>query len=218
MSPARRPRRTKAAVEAAITEAVRAELAERGYAALTFEGVARRAQVSKPVLYRRHPSRFSLVQATLRERAEALYTEPPRTGSLRTDLMLWLDMANEEASRLKPATFRGLVGDASEQEIRQVAKHMNARMHDVERCVLGPARQRGEISGNIPSSVARSSETRRCSARTTTEAARGSSTRSSFPYCRHAPKPDVRWHRLCRSCAWCCSTSWLVESRPSLYT
>jgi hypothetical protein len=28
-------------------------------------------------------------------------------------------------------------------------------MHDVERCVLDPARQRGEISGDIPSSIAR---------------------------------------------------------------
>jgi AcrR family transcriptional regulator len=38
----------------AIRAATRAELADYGYAGVTFEGVARRAQTSKPVLYRRY--------------------------------------------------------------------------------------------------------------------------------------------------------------------
>ena len=62
---ARRARRTNVQVTAAITTAVLDELREVGFAGLTFESVARRAELSKAVLYRRHPTRVSLALAGL---------------------------------------------------------------------------------------------------------------------------------------------------------
>ncbi|MGB7962358.1 MAG: TetR/AcrR family transcriptional regulator C-terminal ligand-binding domain-containing protein [Propionicimonas sp.] len=153
MSLARRPRRTNTEVKAAITAAVLAELNEVGFAGLTFEGVARRAALSKAVLYRRHPTRVSLALGALQETAQGVYAEPPMTGSLRTDLLSWLGTAEAQVPRVGAATFRGLVGEASQAELEHVGALMAARAHDVERCIIEPARQRGEIAGDIPAPV-----------------------------------------------------------------
>ncbi|RYG57213.1 MAG: TetR/AcrR family transcriptional regulator [Alphaproteobacteria bacterium] len=150
-----RIRRTKAKVEEAITQAVLVELDAKGFAGLTFEAVARRAEVSKPVLYRRHSSRVSLVLSVLASTAKNLYGEAPMTGALRTDLQAWLGRAQEWLPRIQPATFRGLLGEANEEEMRQIAALLDQRMRDIERCVFEPARHRGEIQGDIPAPVAR---------------------------------------------------------------
>jgi hypothetical protein len=54
-------RRRNDKLMAAIHEATRAQLAERGYAGVTFEGVARRARTSRSVLYRRAPERLRAI-------------------------------------------------------------------------------------------------------------------------------------------------------------
>lgn len=154
MSQPRRPRRTNIEVKAAIMEAVVSELTEVGFAALTFEGVARRAGVSKPVLYRRYSSRVSLVLGAFEEMARGVYAEPPMTGSLRSDLLSWLATAEALSSHIGAATFRGLVGEASEAELERVAGLMAVRAGDVERCVIEPARRRGELAGDVPAPVA----------------------------------------------------------------
>lgn len=153
MTLARRPRRTNAEVKAAITAAVLAELNEVGFAGLTFERVAGRAELSKAVLYRRHPTRVSLALGALQETAQGIYAEPPMTGSLRSDLLSWLGAAERQASRVGAATFRGLVGEANQAELEHVEALMAARAHDVERCIIEPARQRGEITSDIPEPV-----------------------------------------------------------------
>ena len=62
--PARRRRRDEELL-GGIRQAVRDELRDHGYPGVTFEGVARRAGTSKPVLYRRFDSRAEMVLATL---------------------------------------------------------------------------------------------------------------------------------------------------------
>lgn len=151
----RRPRRTRVAVEAAIAEAVFEELDELGYIALTFEGVARRAHVSKPVLYRRHSTRVSLVLSVIKSAITTTFAEPPGTGTLRGDLIAWIEQVGSQVSPSRSATLRGLLGEAGESELQQIAELMNARPRDMERCVLEPARERGEITGEIPWSVSR---------------------------------------------------------------
>lgn len=78
-------------VEPRIMAAASELLSEGGYAALTMEGVANRAGVGKPTVYRRWSTRAQLVFE--------LFTRPtvpeplPDTGSLRTDLVelgVWL--------------------------------------------------------------------------------------------------------------------------------
>ena len=84
-------RRRGVELEAAIAAAVRSELSDHGYAGVTFEGVAARAQTSKHVLYRRWSTRGEMVAVALRE------SQPPRakvpdTGSLEGDLRAMLDL------------------------------------------------------------------------------------------------------------------------------
>ncbi|MER7752829.1 TetR/AcrR family transcriptional regulator [Kitasatospora sp. NPDC097643] len=76
-------------LERAILDAVWAELADHGYDRLTMDGVAARAQTSKPVLYRRWPNRAALVIAALGRNAPD-YQAPPDTGELRSDLAAFL--------------------------------------------------------------------------------------------------------------------------------
>lgn len=85
-----RPRKRGVTLERAITEAVVAELGERGYGALTFEGVATRAGTGKSALYRRWPDKMSMV-------ADALTAALPKPeslslpGELRADLIVYLE-------------------------------------------------------------------------------------------------------------------------------
>jgi len=58
-----RRRRYGAALEEALLDAAWDELGEIGYAGFTVDAVARRAGTSRPVLYRRWPSRARLVLA-----------------------------------------------------------------------------------------------------------------------------------------------------------
>src|ERR1022692_411234 len=88
MSCPQRPgtRRRGEQLENAIFDAILGELAEVGYHRLTMEGVAARAGTGKGALYRRWPSRESLVLAALRGRLPSL-DEQPDTGSVRGDLV-----------------------------------------------------------------------------------------------------------------------------------
>src|ERR1700757_3303806 len=60
-------------------------LAEDGYPGLTIDGVAARAKVGRPTIYRRWPSKAALVVAAL-ARSTGL-APAPDTGSLRGDLL-----------------------------------------------------------------------------------------------------------------------------------
>lgn len=58
-------RRRGAALESALLEAAWAELEEHGYGRFTMEGVARRAETSRPVLSRRWTGRAELAVAAI---------------------------------------------------------------------------------------------------------------------------------------------------------
>jgi AcrR family transcriptional regulator len=68
-----------------ILDATMAILLEDGYQGLTIDGVAARAKVGRPTIYRRWPSKAALVVAAL-ARSTGL-TPAPDTGSLRADLL-----------------------------------------------------------------------------------------------------------------------------------
>jgi AcrR family transcriptional regulator len=85
--PARTPGRPRdARNDTRILDATQALLFERGYAGLTIDGVAARAGVSRPTIYRRWPSKPALVIAALAE-STGLTLPVPNTGSVRRDLM-----------------------------------------------------------------------------------------------------------------------------------
>jgi AcrR family transcriptional regulator len=76
-------------VDAAIRAAVMDLLAEVGYARLTIDRVAGRAQVSKSSLYLRWPNKVALVADALQHRARAV-PEVPDTGTLAGDMRAFL--------------------------------------------------------------------------------------------------------------------------------
>src|SRR5262249_60890107 len=72
-------------VRAAVLAATLAELADKGYAALTVDGIARRAGIHKTTIYRRWKDRESLVADGLGEHI-AMDFPIPDTRSGETDL------------------------------------------------------------------------------------------------------------------------------------
>jgi AcrR family transcriptional regulator len=87
-------RRRGAELENALLDATWEEIVERGYAAMTIESVAERAGTSRPVIYRRWPTKADLVRATLERTMTRDPMELPDTGSLRGDLIAVMRYAN----------------------------------------------------------------------------------------------------------------------------
>ncbi|MEV0380760.1 TetR/AcrR family transcriptional regulator [Nonomuraea sp. NPDC050643] len=83
--PTARPVGRGAKVRAAVHAATLAELVDKGYAALTVEGVAQRAGVHKTTVYRRWVDRESLLTDALSEHL-ATDIPVPDTGAVETDL------------------------------------------------------------------------------------------------------------------------------------
>jgi AcrR family transcriptional regulator len=92
-------RRRGAALEAAILSAAWEVLVELGYQGFTYEAVAARAATSRPVLYRRWPTRDDLLRATLAESWKAHPIRLPDTGRLRDDAIGFLRHANAARAR-----------------------------------------------------------------------------------------------------------------------
>src|SRR5437660_1497229 len=95
----------------AIRAATRAELTERGYAGVTFEGVARRARTSKPVLYRRYRSRAHLVFDAIGP-VIMVQSQGIATKSLRDDLLTLLRRVTAQLQAYGTDTIRNLIGEA----------------------------------------------------------------------------------------------------------
>src|SRR5688500_3299261 len=72
----------------AVLAATLLELADRGYAALSIEDVARRAGVNKTTVYRRWGDRQSLVVDALTD--EMAVVTIPDTGTIEGDLRAWV--------------------------------------------------------------------------------------------------------------------------------
>ncbi len=133
-------------IDEAAFAAVLALLDEGGYAGLSLEGVARRAGVSRPSLYRRWPSKAALVVDAL---ASVAGTDPaPDTGCLEGDLLaVQQDMAALYDTAFARRVVPALLGDlASQPELAQCfrATYVLPRRSSVHRA-LSRAQRRGEI-------------------------------------------------------------------------
>ena len=98
--------------EAAVKDAARAILAEKGYAGFSIEEVARRAGAGKPTIYRWWPTKADLFIAIYGANKDAAIPVPDE-GSLRADLLrytrdLWRFWREDTAGRV----FKGLVAEA----------------------------------------------------------------------------------------------------------
>src|SRR5215831_8177132 len=88
-------RRRGQELEDAILDAAWDELVAVGYSGFTIENVAARAGTSRPVLYRRWPSRPELAMAAIGRLGRRDEIALPDTGSLRGDLIELMRAASQ---------------------------------------------------------------------------------------------------------------------------
>ena len=147
-------RRRGVRLQDAILDAAWAELVERGYPGLTLEGVAKRAGTSRPVLYRRWPSRTALATAALGRHIAQNPIVVPDLGSVRDEICLLLrrmsDRARPDMIRLVFDMQRDLADEHS--NLADMRAHLRAQIvePDVMQTILGRAIDRGEIARLTP--------------------------------------------------------------------
>jgi AcrR family transcriptional regulator len=132
----------------AILEAARDLLEERGFVDLTIDEVAQRAGVSKPTIYRRWPTKGTLIFEAFS--SDFLARQPvPDTGSLRGDLLAalraWIRVVK---GTVTGRTLVGLIAEAQrDPELAQIWREQfigPVRVH--HRVMIDRAFERGEIS------------------------------------------------------------------------
>ena len=96
----RQTRRRGAELDHALLAAAWDELMQSGYENLTLDSVAARARTSRPVIARRWNDRRDLVIAAVRHWAEHNRLPVPDTGSLRGDLLSYLEHKSVQRAEL----------------------------------------------------------------------------------------------------------------------
>ncbi|MFI9382198.1 TetR/AcrR family transcriptional regulator [Kutzneria sp. NPDC052558] len=141
-------RRRGEELEHALLTAAWAELLEVGYPKLTMENVAVRAGTSKPVIYRRWPTRAKLVIAALAHNLP-LQNEDVDTGSLRGDLLEIVGRGIRRYTRMPGDTLPGLITETFRDP--EVFEELRGRLRQDEvvqllRPLLARAVARGELA------------------------------------------------------------------------
>jgi AcrR family transcriptional regulator len=136
-------RRRDDVLQAVILEAIRAELAECGYAGVTYDGVARRAATSRSVIYRRYRSRAHMVTDAL----PSLHWphEWHSAGSLRQDLINIFTAILERFHSVGIDTYRRLGAEADDELFDESTALISELVTRTIRHALSDARDRGEL-------------------------------------------------------------------------
>jgi AcrR family transcriptional regulator len=136
-------RRRDDVLQAVIREAIRAELAECGYAGVTYDGVARRAATSRSVIYRRYRSRAHMVTDAL----PSLHWphEWHSAGSLRQDLINIFTAILERFHSVGIDTYRRLGAEADDELFDESTALISELVTRTIRHALSDARYRGEL-------------------------------------------------------------------------
>jgi len=144
----RKSRRRGEELEEAILDAAFAEFRDLGYAGFTMEGVAKRAGTSKPVVYRRWPSRVHILIACVASRLPQAETVPD-TGSIRGDIVALVTVAHRRMRMVGQTAMLGMLTDVStDPEVREilVASLVSELSNLLYRAVYTRAIARGELA------------------------------------------------------------------------
>jgi len=139
-------RRRGKVLETAILEAVLQELAEAGYVDFSIERVAARAGASKPVIYRRWPTRARLVYAALRANRLVPSFEAPDTGTVRGDIMVILRRVSQTVDELSPEVIFGLIAELLHESDSSLFAEVHERGAKISMEILTRGVGRGEIA------------------------------------------------------------------------
>jgi AcrR family transcriptional regulator len=137
-------RRRGTALEDAILDAAWAELAESGYASMTLEYVAKRAETSRPVLARRWPTRAKLATAAMGRYFALDPITVPDKGSVGDEVRLMLRCISD---RVRPELVRLVFDMSRDQADAASLSDMRKELTDGEpmRSILKRGVDRGEI-------------------------------------------------------------------------
>ncbi|MGK3206358.1 TetR/AcrR family transcriptional regulator [Amycolatopsis sp. MEPSY49] len=143
-----RRRRRGPELERALLDAAWEELHSVGYAGFTVDAVAQRAGTSRPVLYRRWPSRARLVLAAVRAHLPPV-DAPPDTGRLRDDLIAALRWWRDRYDLVGASIMNGLAGELDHLPTEDLEV-----VPDLLATIVERAAKRGEIGpGAVPAHV-----------------------------------------------------------------
>jgi AcrR family transcriptional regulator len=135
----------------AILEATLELLQEHGYRGVTIEGVAARAGVGRPTIYRRWPSKPAIVVAALVQSAR-LAVPMQDTGSLRRDLIAFqrhqVELMNAPDSRRVTAGLVADLVDDPELAGTYVSQYLAPRRAQVWQ-LLQRGIDRGELGADV---------------------------------------------------------------------
>ncbi|MEV6560712.1 TetR/AcrR family transcriptional regulator [Nocardia sp. NPDC051756] len=138
--------------EQAILAATYALLGEIGYAAITMDAVAARAQASKATIYRRWPGKPALVKAAMDAHDAEYVAEIPDTGTVRGDLIAALVNLTAQVDEHYVTMMTGLM-----HAMRVDAELAEALREHVADEDLGPFRtvvERAVARGELPAGTA----------------------------------------------------------------
>jgi AcrR family transcriptional regulator len=153
-----RRRRRGPQLESALLDAAWDELVEVGFANLTMESVAARAQTGVAVLYRRWANKDQLVLAAIEHYGHARPVEIPDTGTLRGDMLALLTaMSRARATFMAVAAaagFSGLLASTGLTPAQAREKLLGDRRIRGDQIIFQRAQDRGEIElKRIPPAV-----------------------------------------------------------------
>jgi len=131
---------------AAILAATAELLEEHGYAGLTMEGVAARADVAKSTIYRWWKSRGMLAMEAYAHIVVAWMPEPD-TGSLREDLVAFVtELYRISRYPLRVRTLQGLMAEAQlDASFAPVFQEWTGQRREVLKAMFARAVSRGEL-------------------------------------------------------------------------
>lgn len=154
-APVRRRRRGEQ-LESALLDAAWDELVDAGFAGLTMESVAARAETGLAVLYRRWPNKQELALAAIEHYGRTRPVEIPDTGTLRGDLYALLTRVSDGRTTfitVVAAAFAGLLADTGLTPAQVRDKLLGERPLWSEQ-IFRRAHDRGEIDlDRIPPAV-----------------------------------------------------------------
>jgi AcrR family transcriptional regulator len=153
-----RHRRRGAQLETALLDAAWAELVETGFANLTMESVAARAQTGIAVLYRRWPNKDQLVLAAIAHYSQTRPLETPDTGTLRGDLRVLLTNFSKARATFMAvaagAAFSGLLANTGLTPAQAREKILGDQIQPRDHIIYQRAHDRGEIDRErVPAAV-----------------------------------------------------------------
>jgi len=134
-------------LENALLDAAWDELVQHGYGGFTYEGVAARAGTSRPVVYRRWPTKPELLRATIAHRRNSMPVVDPDTGSLRGDVLALLRDVNSKRAGVVALIGVGL--GAYFEETGTSFADLRQALAGGYPSVMGPVLERADARGEI---------------------------------------------------------------------